>query len=110
MTKKEWNWSLAWLMWGAFLLVCPIALLVLANVYSIPPQPPPWERLPWPAQIAEKVMWAHVGLSFLASLAVPWLVRDFYFRLVAWGAIAFIGFLTLLVFVAAFWATSGRYL
>src|SRR5262245_34970993 len=107
---KIW-WLIAWLCWSFAISVCPIALVVIGDRYAVPPATPPFVcSRPWAAELADKVMVAHVVITVLTALAVPWLVRDWHFRLAVWITLGFFLWVTaFIIYLGTCMAVTGWY-
>lgn len=103
-----WRW-LPWVIWSLALATCPIATAVVGTLYEHTGPPATAGPRPWAARVVDGLMFAHLGVSVVASVVVVILTRGVH-RWLAWAAIlailVFAGFIGL----GAVMATTGVYL
>jgi hypothetical protein len=103
-----WCW-LPWALWCLALATCPVAIIVVGNVYQHTGPPAFTGPRPWAARVVDALGSAHLGLSVVASMSVVVLVRE-GFRWIAWAAIVAVGVFTAFAALGAAMSTTGVYL
>lgn len=101
-----WCW-LPWVLWCLSLAACPVAILVISNVYPYDGPPPFARTRPWATRLVDALSYAHLGLSAVASMAVVLLVEE-GFRWLAWGAIMLMGFFAAYATLCGVMTTTGE--
>jgi hypothetical protein len=96
----------AWLGWALALAACPVALIAVGLAFERN-EPAYLEPRPWPARLADGLIWGHLLASLAAAVAVCWLTRDWRWRLVCWGAILALLPVAWLIYFVACVVTTG---
>jgi hypothetical protein len=100
---------LPWVLWSLSLAACPVAITVVGTVFEHTGPPAFNGPRPWAARVVDRLCYAHLWVSAVASIAVVVLSRGGY-RWLAWASILGIGVLATLVGLGAAMATTGVYL
>src|SRR4051812_30578022 len=98
-----------WLLWCLSLGACPIAIIVLSEVYDRSGHPAWNEPRPWAAQIIESLLPTQLVVSVISATHVLWLTSGGR-RWLAWGAVVAVLILTALLAFGGVMATTGTYL
>lgn len=103
--------ALAWMLWAASLLLCPISMMILAAIYGQPPSPESFHKpLPWAWHVIQILFVCQLGLSLAAAAASCWLTPDWQKRLLALLAVILMLGVSFLAELGASMGVSGRYL
>ena len=102
-----WRW-LPWVIWSAVLVACPIATIVVGEMYPRARTSPMPSPLPWATRVVEGLYYADLGASAAASVAVVVMARG-RLRWLAWAIVVVIAVVGMFFSLVSWMATSGAW-